>query len=133
MADPKKDNAVPSATESAPQIDQKVADQFFAALKLAQANNTGNSAGGVVYTQQEADAGVQAIYQQILGRNALGAEYKKALAVYLNQSEDTSGAGRGQAVANFVMNTPEYQARQENNFLDGLYTMMAKDVQKARA
>lgn len=132
MADTKKDNAVPNPTESAPQIDQKVADQFFAALKLAQANNTGNSTGAV-YTQQEADAGVQATYQQILGRNALGAEYKKALAVYLNQSQDTSGTGRAQAVANFVMQTPEYQARQENNFLDGLYNMMAKDVQRARA
>lgn len=133
MADPKKDNKVPDATASAPQIDQKVADQFFAALKLAQANNTGNATGGAVYTQQEADAGVQATYQQILGRNALGAEYKKALSIYLNQSQDTSGTGRAQAVADFVMSTPEYRARQENNLLDGLYTMMAKDVQRARA
>jgi hypothetical protein len=124
---------VPDATATTPEVDPKVASQFADILNTLKANNSGNAASGVVYTQQEADAGVQATYQQILGRNALGVEYKKALAVYLNQSQDTSGTGRAQAVANFVMQTPEYQARQENQFLDGLYNMMAKDVQRARA
>ena len=135
MADKKKDNTVPASTAAAPTtttVDPKVMSQFTELLKVSQANNTGNSTG-VVYTQQEADAGVQATYQQLLGRNALGADYKKALAIYLNQSQDTSGAGRTQAVANFITSTPEYRARQENNLLDGLYTMMSKDVQKARA
>jgi len=133
MAEPTKDKAVPDATAATPQIDKKVSDQFFEALKLAQANQSGNAATGVVYTQQEADAGVQATYQQLLGRNALGADYKKALSIYLNQSQDTSATGRAQAVANFITQTPEYRARQENNLLDGLYTMMAQDVQRARA
>ena len=135
MADKKKDNTVPASTAAAPTtttVDPKVMSQFTELLKVSQANNTGNSTG-VVYTQQEADAGVQATYQQLLGRNALGADYKKALSIYLNQSQDTSGAGRTQAVANFITSTPEYRARQENNLLDGLYTMMSKDVQKARA
>jgi hypothetical protein len=135
MADKKKDNTVPASTAAAPTtttVDPKVMSQFTELLKVSQANNTGNSTG-VVYTQQEADAGVQATYQQLLGRNALGADYKKALAIYLNQSQDTSGAGRAQAVQDFIMSTPEYRARQENNLLDGLYTMMAKDVQRARA
>lgn len=133
MVEPTKDKAVPDATASAPQIDKKVSDQFFEALKLAQANQSGNAATGVVYTQQEADAGVQATYQQLLGRNALGADYKKALSIYLNQSQDTSATGRAQAVQNFIMQTPEYRARQENDLLDGLYTMMSQDVQRARA
>ncbi len=135
MADKKKDNTVPASTAAAPTtttVDPKVMSQFTELLKVSQANNTGNSTG-VVYTQQEADAGVQATYQQLLGRNALGADYKKALAIYLNQSQDTSGTGRTQAVADFITQTPEYRARQENNLLDGLYTMMSKDVQRARA
>ena len=136
MADKKKDNTVPAATAAAPTttttIDPKVMSQFTELLKVSQANSTGNSTGAV-YTQQEADAGVQATYQQLLGRNALGADYKKALAIYLNQSQDTSGTGRAQAVQDFIMSTPEYRARQENDLLDGLYTMMAKDVQRARA
>jgi len=133
MAESTKDKAVPDATASAPQIDKKVSDQFFEALKLAQANQSGNAASGVVYTQQEADASVQNVYQQLLGRNALGADYKKALSIYLNQSQDTSDTGRDKAVQDFIMSTPEYRARQENNFLDGLYTMMSQDVQRARA
>jgi hypothetical protein len=136
MADKEKKNTTPAATAAAPTttttIDPKVMSQFTELLKVSQANNSGNSTG-VVYTKQEADASVQATYQQLLGRNALGADYKKALAIYLNQSEDTSGAGRTQAVANFITNTPEYRARQENNLLDGLYTMMDKDIRKARA
>jgi hypothetical protein len=136
MADEKKDNTVPASTAAAPTttttIDPKVMSQFTELLKVSQANNTGNSTG-VVYTQQEADAGVQATYQQLLGRNALGADYKKALAIYLNQSQDTSGAGRAQAVADFITQTPEYRARQENDLLDGLYTMMDKDIRRARA
>jgi len=135
MAEKKKDNTVPASTAAAPTtttVDPKVMSQFTELLKVSQANNTGNSTG-VVYTQQEADAGVQATYQQLLGRNALGADYKKALAIYLNQSQDTSGAGRAQAVANFITSTPEYRARQENDLLDGLYTMMDKDIRRARA
>jgi hypothetical protein len=135
MADKEKKNKVPDAKAAAPTtttVDPKVMSQFTELLKVSQANNSGNSTGAV-YTQQEADAGVQATYQQLLGRNALGSDYKKALSLYLNQSQDTSGTGRAQAVANFVMSTPEYRARQENNLLDGLYTMMSKDVQRARA
>jgi hypothetical protein len=130
-----KDNTVPAATAAAPTtttVDPKTQANFDALLKVSQANSTGNSTGAV-YTQQEADAGVQATYQQLLGRNALGADYKKALSIYLNQSQDTSSTGRAQAVADFITQTPEYRARQENNLLDGLYTMMSKDVQRARA
>jgi hypothetical protein len=130
MSGKEKKNTVPDAKAAAPTttttIDPKIQSQFFDYVKNSQASNSGN-AKGPVYTQQEADAGVQAIYQQLLGRNALGADYKKALSIYLNQLQDTSGTGRAQAVANFVMSTPEYRARQENNLLDGLYAMIKKE------
>jgi hypothetical protein len=128
-------NTVPPATSAAPTtttIDPKVQSQFFELIKNSQASNSGN-AKGPVYTQQEADAGVQSVYQQLLGRNALGGDYKKALSTWLGQAEDTSATGRAQAVVNLIMQTPEYKARQENNYLDGLYTMFAQDVQRARA
>lgn len=132
MASPDKDNKVPDATAAAPvDLNSPVAKQFFELIKNSQASNTGN-VKGAVYTQQEADAGVQSVYQQLLGRNALGGDYKKALSVYLNQSQDTSATGRAQAVVNLIMQTPEYKARQENNYLDGLYTMFAQDAQRAR-
>lgn len=132
MTSPDKDTKVPDATAAAPvDLNSPVAKQFFELIKNSQASNTGN-VKGAVYTQQEADAGVQSVYQQLLGRNALGGDYKKALSVYLNQSQDTSATGRAQAVVNLIMQTPEYKARQENNYLDGLYTMFAQDAQRAR-
>ena len=134
MTDPKKDNVVPDTTASAPvDLNSPVAKSFFEFVANSKANQSGNAAKGAVYTQQEADAGVQSVYQQLLGRNALGQDYKKALSVYLGQSQDTSATGRAQAVVNLIMQTPEYKARQENEYLDGLYTMFAQEAQRARA
>ena len=91
---------------------------------------TGGTAA--VYTKQEGDATVQNVFQQLLGRNAAGNDYAKALAIAMGQSQDTSTTGRSQAVANFVQNLPEYQAREDNKYLDAMYNAVAADVRKVR-
>lgn len=129
MGETKKTSA--STSSSAP-TKQSVADQFASFLKLAQANQSGNAAKGIVYTQQEADAAVQSVAQQLLGRNVVGIDYNKAISAYLNQSQDTSSAGRQGAVINYLTSTPEYQARQENKYLDAIYNAVAADVRKVQ-
>ena len=100
--------------------------------KVSQSSGSVQSKGAV-YTKQEADYAVQSLAQQLLGRNLIGLDYNKAVNAYLNQSQDTSTYGRQQAIENFIMNTPEYQARQQNKYLDAIYNEVAKSVQKARA
>jgi len=110
---------------------QKAADQFKAALTAAK--GLGSSTGtGAVYTKQEGDAVVQNVYQSLLGRNAVGNDYAKALAVYMAQSGDTGPAGRQQAIMNYVQNTPEYAARQDNVYLDAIYKEIAADVARTQ-
>lgn len=91
---------------------------------------TGGTAA--VYTKQEGDATVQNVFQQLLGRSAVGNDYAKALSIAMGQSQDTSTTGRTQAVVNFVQNLPEYQAREENKYLDAIYNAVAADVRKVR-
>ena len=104
------------------------------AAVAAAAALVGQSAGGstAVYTQQEGDAAVQAVYQQLLGRNAQGAEYNKALNLAMQQSGDTSATGRMQAIQNYVMSQPEYIARSQNRWLDAIYNDMQKKIARAR-
>lgn len=93
------------------------------------------SMGGVVSegpTAQDAEAAVQNIYTQILGRNAAGAERSKAISLYLNQSAGTDAAGRQQAIISLVQESPEFRKRQENNYLDAIYNEVAKNVQRTQ-
>lgn len=128
----KKNSAAKPKVDSAPQVNQKVYDQFMAAIKQSQANQSGNANKGIVYTKQEADAGVQSVWQQIFGKNALGIDYKKAVDAYLNQSQDTSAAGRQQAVLNYAQSTPEYKAMQQDKYLDAIYNAIQANVRKAQ-
>jgi hypothetical protein len=69
----------------------------------------------------------------LFGRAGVGVDYKKALNIYLNQSQDTGAPGRQQAVAEFLQSTPEFESRQENRYLDAIYGAIQADVQKARS
>lgn len=94
-----------------------------------------SSTGGVVSegpTTQDAEAAVQNIYTQILGRNAAGAERSKAISLYLNQSAGTDAAGRQQAIISLVQESPEFRKRQENSYLDAIYNEVAKNVQRTQ-
>jgi hypothetical protein len=93
----------------------------------------GNVQKGPVFTNQDAEAYVQSIYQQILGRNAVGAERSKAINLFLNQSKDTDVSGRQQAVMAMVEETPEFIKRQENRYLDAIYNEVLRDVGRAKA
>jgi hypothetical protein len=122
----------PSASNSGSTKKETVAEQLANAIKIAQANNSGNAATGAVVTQQDAEADVQALFGQLFGRSGVGVDYKKALGIYLNQSQDTGAPGRQQAVVDYLQTTPEFEARQENRYLDAIYNAIQADVQKAR-
>lgn len=104
---------------------------LFAAVK---ANGGGATAGtgGAVFTKQEADYAVQSVYQQMLGRNATGNDYSKAINMIMGQSQDTSIAGRQQALTNAIMQSPEYKIKQDNKYLDVIYQAVSADVRKAQ-
>ena len=89
-------------------------------------------AKGAVYTNKDADADVQSVYQQVLGRNAGGNEYAKAVTIAMGLGPDSGAAARQQAILNFVQNTPEFAARQDNNYLDAIYKAIAADVAKTQ-
>jgi hypothetical protein len=105
----------------------------LAALLDKYASMGGNVQKGPQFTNQDAEAYVQSIYQQILGRSAVGAERTKAINIFLNQSKDTDVSGRQQAVMAMVEQTPEFINRQENNYLDAIYNEVLKDVGRAKA
>lgn len=120
----KKGTSVGAA--STPKFDLNAA---VAAASALVGQSSGNRA---VYTKQEADAAIQSVYQQLLGRNAQGAEYNKALNLAMQQSQDTSTTGRMQAISNYVMSQPEYIARQQNKWLEAVYNDLATKSQMAR-
>ena len=94
-----------------------------------------SSMGGVVSegpTAQDAEAAVQSVYSQLLGRNAAGAERSKAISAYINQAEGTDAAGRQQAVISLVEQLPEFRKRKENDYLDAIYNEVAKNVQRTQ-
>ncbi len=106
------------------------------AALMAQYSSMGGNAQqnkGPVFTTQDANAYVQSVYQQILGRNAVGAERTKAINVFLNQSKDTDVTGRQSAIVSAVKNTPEFRNRQENRYLDAIYNAIEQDVRRAQA
>lgn len=104
----------------------------LAALMKQYAGMSGSVAKGPVYTRQDADAYVQSVYQQLLGRNAVGAERTKGVSIFLNQSKDTDVTGRQAAIVSAVQASPEYRKRRENVYLDAIYNAVAEDVRKAQ-
>ena len=95
------------------------------------------SMGGVVTqdqgpTAQDAEAAVQSVYTQMLGRNAAGAERSKAINAYLNQVAGTDASGLQQAIISLIQQSPEYRKRQENDYLDAIYNEVAKNVQRTQ-
>ena len=131
MGTDKKKTSANSTAPSSAGIDKKTYDNFVNAMKQFQSSNTGN-ASGVVYTKQEGAAAVQGVYQQMMGQNAVGADYTNALNAYLNQSQDTGPAGRQQAIVSYLQSTPEYKAKQEDRYLDAIYAKVAENVRKAQ-
>jgi hypothetical protein len=101
---------------------------------LSQLAASGGAAqgGGTVFTEQEASAYVQAVYQQLLGRNAVGVEYRKGVNAFLSQSQDTGVSGRQQAIESMVQSSPEFIKRTENTYLDAIYNEVAADVRSTR-
>lgn len=99
---------------------------------LKRTGSTGSTTVTNTYTPQDADATIQNMYQQLLGRNAVGNEYSRALAIYNSQSAQTGYQGRNQAIQNIIQNTPEYQARQQNTYLDAIYQDLASKIQEAQ-
>jgi hypothetical protein len=124
------DKTVKAATDSSAKNTGNKAPSI-ASLAAGYTGQTG-ATGGAVFTPAEADYVVQTVYQQLLGRNAAGNDYAKAYAIAMNQSSDSSIYARQQAVTNAIMNSPEFQAREDNKYLDAIYNAVAADVRKVR-
>jgi hypothetical protein len=105
---------------------------FDAILAGLAASGGAATSKGPVFTEQEASAYVQAVYQQLLGRNAVGVEYRKGVNAFLSQSQDTSVTGRQQAIEEMVQSSPEFVKRTENTYLDAIYNEVAADVRRTR-
>lgn len=104
----------------------------LATLVAAASSMAGNTQKGPVFTRQDATSYVQSIYQQMLGRNAVGAELTRGINVFLNQARDTDVSGRQQAILSQVQSGQEYRRRQENKYLDAIYGAVAEDVRRAQ-
>jgi len=103
------------------------------ALMAQYASMGGSVSEGPKFTTQDAEAYVQSVYQQILGRNAVGAERSKAIDLFLNQAVDTDATARVAAIESAIQESPEFIKRQENSYLDAIYNEVLKDVGRARA
>ncbi len=121
----------PTATVPVSDVNPNLQAAFIAAVKASSANSTGNARGDVI-TSQDADAAVQNIWQQLYGKNAMGADYAKAVALYTNQSKDTGEGGRAQAVIDYAQSTQEFQGMQEDKYLDAIYATIQANVRKAQ-
>jgi stalled ribosome rescue protein Dom34 len=104
----------------------------LAALIAAAGTQTGD-ATGPKFTTQDAATYVQSVYQQLLGRNAVGAEKSKAINLFLSQSADTDASARQQAIVDLVEGTEEFTISKENKYMDAIYNRIAEDVRKAQA
>jgi hypothetical protein len=128
MTDAKKTTGTTIQTAKTSSPDVKTLLDQVAKMGLGKTN-----AGTVnPYTPQDADATIQDMYQQLLRRNAMGNEYSRALSIYNSQSAQTGYQGRQQAIQNVIQNTPEYQARQQNTYLDAIYQDLARKIQEAQ-
>ena len=107
--------------------------KLIATVKANGGGTTSTGSTGPVFTKQEADFAVQSVYQQLLGRNATGNDYSKAINLVMNQNKDTSTAARQQALTNSLMQSPEYRIKQDNKYLDVIYQAVSADVREAQA
>jgi hypothetical protein len=105
----------------------------LADLIAASGSQGGDVASGPKFTTQDAATYVQGVYQQLLGRNAMGAEKSKAINVFLSQSADTDASARQQAIVDLVQGGEEFTISQENKYMDAIYNRVAEDVRKAQA
>jgi hypothetical protein len=128
-----KDEKPKTQSGTAAGTGKKKGEIDLAALVAAAAGMGGTNQEGPAFTTQDAAAYVQSIYQQILGRNAVGAERTKAINIFLNQGEKTDATARAAAVEAMVQETPEFVKRQENSYLDAIYNEVLKDVGRAKA
>lgn len=105
-----------------------------ALVAAAQAAGLGGdvSSKGPTYTRQDAEAVVQSVYQQLLGRNAVGAEKSKAISMFFSQGADTGVSGRQEAIVDLVQGSREFTVRQENDYMDAIYKRIAEDVREAQ-
>lgn len=128
---PKTESGTPAGTgnkaNTAPDLTALVAAATAAGLGGA------TTPKGPVFTTQDANAYVQSVYQQLLGRNAVGAERSKGIKTFLNQSQETDATGRQEALVAMVQSTPEFRRRQENRYLDAIYSEVLNDVRRAQA
>lgn len=104
-----------------------------ALVAAAQSQGLGGDVSGPKFTTQDAATYVQSVYQQLLGRNAVGAEKSKAINLFLSQSADTDASGRQQAIVDLVQGSDEFVISQENKYMDAIYNRIAEDVRKAQA
>jgi hypothetical protein len=95
--------------------------------QLAASGGVGNAQEGP--TRADANAVVQNVYQQLLGRSAVGTELNKAISMYMANQGGTGGQGN---VEQFVMGTNEFQAKSENKYLDAIYNKLAKNAREAQ-
>ena len=123
---PKTESGTPAGTEGAK------GGVDLAALVAAASSMAGNTQQGPIFTRQDATSYVQNIYQQMLGRSAVGAELTRGINVFLNQARDTDVSGRQQAIVSQVQSGQEYRRRQENRYLDAIYNEVAEDVRRAQ-
>jgi hypothetical protein len=103
-------------------------------IEKAQAAGLGGDVAnkGPTYTKQDAEAVVQSVYQQLLGRNAVGAEKSKAINIFFSQGSETGTTGRQQAIVDMVQGDREFTVRQENKYMDAIYNRVAQDVREAQ-
>lgn len=95
--------------------------------QLAKSGGAGSATEGP--TRADAAAVVQSVYQQMLGRSAVGTELNQAISRYMSNQGDTGGRGN---VQQFVMSTNEYQAQNENRYLDAIYEKLSADARGAQ-
>jgi len=122
----------PTTAVSTADVNPNLQAAFIAAVKAHGTSGTSGDDGAAGTSGVDADAAVQGIWQQLFGKNAMGADYAKAVSLYTNQSQDTGEAGRVQAVQNYAQSTQEYQGLQEDRYLDAIYATIQANVRKAQ-
>lgn len=128
----KEENKKPETKSGTPAGTGAKSNTINLADLIANAPMSGDTSGPK-YTTQDAAAYVQSVYQQLLGRNAVGAEKSKAVNVFLNQAADTDASARQQAIVDLVQGGEEFVIREENKYMDAIYNRIAEDVRKAQA
>jgi hypothetical protein len=126
----KSTSGTPATTSGTPQGTGTGTSVNFDSIlaQLAKSGGVGNAQEGP--TRADANAVVQSVYQQLLGRSAVGTELNQAIGQFMANDGGTGGKGN---IENFVMGTNEFQAKSENKYLDAIYNQLARDVRGAQA